>query len=97
MPTMKSPINSDYSVPNSMSTGIAGEITATFLRLRALLREEAIFWRLLDDLFVKQKEEAEEAAQTALEKLGLVTDEQIKMGEMLNQEIPFVRNALLDI
>ena len=62
------------------------QIESEFTKLRGLLSEVATTQKTLDALFIKQKEEAEEAVRKAEQHLAVVIDEQTMMQDILRQE-----------
>ena len=69
-----------------MEPDIVDKIASEFTKLGSLLSEVATAHKALDALFIKQKEESNEALQKAQKHLVFVTDEQAKMREILKQE-----------
>ncbi|KIM27122.1 hypothetical protein M408DRAFT_330236 [Serendipita vermifera MAFF 305830] len=65
---------------------VVDDITTTFAKLRTILSEEAITRKKLNELFIKQKEEAEAAVRKAQEHLAFVNDEQANMRDIIRQE-----------
>lgn len=90
MTTMRRPTVSDCSYPEY---DVVEDITATFAKLRTILSEEATTRKKLNELFMKQKEEAETAVRKAQEHLAFVNDEQANMRDTIKHESEAAKEA----
>lgn len=86
MPATKAKTLPEFSESESVDYNIADKINATYTRLRSILTEEANVRKTLGALFLKQKEEANEAVWRAQYHLAFVNNEQARMQDLLRKE-----------